>query len=393
MSVSADSGTGRQAHPGPTSATGKPPSWQKELLLAPGWASGAAFLIFGGGWLKGLANPEWAGLLFAWLFAAILTCVFGVVRHADCLAIKLGEPFGTLILTLSVIGMEVLMVSAVMLSGTPDPAMARDTMFAVVMIVLNGLLGASLLAGGIRHHEQQYNLQGAVSFLAMIVPLAVAGMVLPYYTAGAPRSLMAVRATALIVITLGLYAAFLAIQTRRHPDHFIEPADPKLSEEAAEAREHGHLAVRSLSFHLGFLIAWLLPVVVLSKKLAVVLEFGANRLGAPQALSGMIVAILILCPEGVSGIRAALGNRLQRSVNLLFGAALSTIALTVPAVVAISLGTGRPVELGLTPVNQILLSVTLVVCILTCATGRTNVLNGLIHLVLFLAYVILIFGG
>jgi len=331
--------------------------------------------------------------LFVWLFAAILTSVFGVVRHAECLAIKLGEPFGTLILTLSVIGMEVLLVSAVMLSGTPDPAMARDTMFAVVMIVLNGLLGVALLAGGLRHREQQYNLQGAVSFLAMIVPLAISGMVLPYHTKGAPASLLTVRAAALIVITLGLYAAFLAIQTRRHPDHFVEPEDARLSAEAAEAKEHSHFVVRSLPYHVSFLIVNLLPVVLLSKKMAVVLEFGANRLGAPQALSGLIVAILILCPEGVSGIRAALGNRLQRAVNLLFGAALSTIALTVPAVVGISLGTGRPIELGLTPVNQILLSVTLVVCILTCATGRTNVLNGLVHLVLFLAYVILIFGG
>src|SRR5262249_32705040 len=134
----------------------------------------------------------------------------------------------------------------------------------------------------------------------------------------------------------------------------------------------------------------LLPVVVLSKKLAIILEYGANRLGAPQALSGVVVAILILCPEGVAAIRAALGNRLQRSVNLLFGAALSTIALTVPAVVAISLATGRRIELGLSPVNQILLAVTLILSILTCTTGRTNVLNGLIHLVLFVAYFILI---
>jgi Ca2+:H+ antiporter len=141
------------------------------------------------------------------------------------------------------------------------------------------------------------------------------------------------------------------------------------------------------------LILYLLPVVVLSKKFAIILEYVGSRLGAPQALSGLLVAILILCPEGVSGVRAALGNRLQRSVNLLFGAALSTIALTVPAVVAISLITGRRIELGLTPVNQILLCATLIVSILTCTTGRTNVLNGLIHLVLFLAYFILIFGG
>jgi Ca2+:H+ antiporter len=317
-----------------------------------------------------------------------------VVRHADCLAIKLGEPYGTLILTLSVIGMEVMMVSALMLTGNPDPTMARDTMFAVLMIVLNALVGIALLVGGWRHHEQQYNLQGAVSFLSMLVPLAVAGLVLPYYTAtNSTPALFKFRAVALVVITVGLYGAFLAVQTRRHPDHFVEPEGVPLSEGAAEASEHGHLTVRALPFHAALLLAYLLPVILLSKKLAVVLEHGAIRAGAPQALSGVVVAILILCPEAMASVRAAWGTRLQRSVNLLFGAALSTIALTVPAVLLISLVTGKPVELGLSPVNQILLAVTLVLCILTCTTGRTNVLNGLVHLVLFAGYFILMFGG
>jgi Ca2+:H+ antiporter len=365
-----------------------------ERLLLPGVLSGALFLFFGGRWLADLSNPWWMLFLFVWLIGAILISAFGVVRHADCLAIKLGEPYGTLILTLAVIGMEVLMVSAVMLSGKDDPAMARDTMFAVLMIVLNCLLGAALLAGGLRHREQQYNLQGANSFLAMLVPLAAVGLILPYYTtATSTPTLLKVRAAALMLTTIGLYGTFLAIQTRRHPEHYHEASSPNLSDEAAEAKEHAHFVVRSMPFHLVMLMLYLLPVVVLSKKLAVVLEYGGSRIGAPQALSGLIVAILILCPEGVSGIRAALGNRLQRSVNLLFGAALSTIALTVPAVMAISLGTGRHIELGLTPVNQILLFVTLMVCILTCTTGRTNVLNGMIHLVLFATYLILIFAG
>jgi Ca2+:H+ antiporter len=367
---------------------------RSERLLLPGLVSGALFLLFGKAWLANLTNPFWVLFLFVWLVTAILSSAFGVVRHADCLAIKLGEPYGTLILTLSVIGMEVLMVSAVMLTGAPDPAMARDTMFAVIMIVLNGLLGVALLAGGLRHREQEYNLQGANSFLAMLVPLATAGLILPYYTAAtATPFLLKLRATALILTTIALYGAFLAIQTRRHPEHYNETSGAKLSDEAAEAKEHAHLVLHSLPFHVGFLILYLLPVVVLSKKFAIILEYVGSRLGAPQALSGLLVAILILCPEGVSGVRAALGNRLQRSVNLLFGAALSTIALTVPAVVAISLITGRRIELGLTPVNQILLCATLIVSILTCTTGRTNVLNGLIHLVLFLAYFVLIFGG
>src|SRR4029077_11549660 len=128
-----------------------------------------------------LSNGAWMLFLFLWLFAAILTSAFGVVRHADCLAIKLGEPLGTLVLTLSVVGMEVMMISALMLTGHPDPTMARDTMFAVVMIVLNALFGAALLAGGWRHHEQHYNLQGAMTFLSMLVPLAAFGLILPYH--------------------------------------------------------------------------------------------------------------------------------------------------------------------------------------------------------------------
>jgi len=368
--------------------------WRTEWPLLFCLATIGLFLGFGTGWLAGLSELWWTGFLFAWLFGAILTSAFGVVRHADCLAIKLGEPYGTLILTLSVIGMEVMMVSALMLTGNPDPAMARDTMFAVVMILLNGLVGVALLVGGWRHHEQQYNLQGAVSFLSMIVPLAAAGLIIPYYTAAnSTPALFKFRAIALIVITLGLYAAFLAVQTRRHPDHFAEPAGASQSDQVAEAREHGNLNLRALPFHVALLLAYLLPVVLLSKKLAVVLEYGANRVGAPQALSGMVVAILILCPEGMASVRAALGNRLQRSVNLLFGAALTTIALTVPAVLVISLATGKPVELGLSPVNQILLATTLVLCILTCTTGRTNVLNGLVHLVLFIGYFIFMFGG
>lgn len=363
-----------------------------EKLLFPGILTSVAFLLFGGGWLGNLSNPWLAGFFFVWLFAAILISGFCVVRHADCIAIKLGEPLGTLVLTLSVIGMEVLMVSAVMLSGTPDPTMARDTMFGVIMIALNGLVGVALLAGGWRHHEQQYNLQGTVSFLTMLVPLAIAGLVLPYYTAAnSSPALFKFRAVALIITMAGMYAAFLAVQTRRHPEHYLEPKKARLSDEAAEAMEHGHFVVRSLPFHVGLLMAYLLPVVILAKKLAIVLGFGAARLGVPQAFSGVIVAILILCPEGLAAVRAAWGNRIQRSVNILFGSALSTIALTVPAVLTISLMTGRHIELGLSPVNQIILCVTLAVSALNCVSGKTNVLNGLVHLVLFLSYLILMF--
>ena len=376
-----------------TSATSPlPGALRGEWLLSIGVASTALFLVFGKSWLADLSNGAWMLFLFLWLFGAILTSAFGVVRHADCLAIKLGEPSGTLILTLSVVGMEVMMVSALMLTGDPDPTMARDTMFAVVMIVINALFGSALLAGGWRHREQYYNLQGALTFLVMLVPLAVFGLVLPYHIPPTfSSSLTMVRAVTLIVISIGLYCVFLAVQTRRHPDYFREATGVILSDEAAEASEHAGLEVRSVPFHSVLLLVWLLPVIVLAKKLAVVLDYGTERLGIPSALGGVVVALLILTPEGMAGVRSAWGGRLQRSVNLLFGAALTTIALTVPAAICISLVTGKSVELGLSPASQVLLAVTLAVSTLTCVTGRTNVLNGLIHLVLFVAYFVLIF--
>jgi Ca2+:H+ antiporter len=363
-----------------------------ERWLSVGVVSTTLFLVFGKAWLADLSNTLWILFLFLWLFGAILASAFGVVRHADCLAIKLGEPYGTLILTLAVVGMEVMMVAALMLTGDPDPKMARDTMFAVIMIVLNALFGIALIVGGWRHREQNYNLQGATTFLTMLVPLAALGLILPYYTpATTSPSLAVLRAVSLIVVTIGLYCIFLGVQTRRHPEYFLETAGAALSDEAAEASEHAGFEIRSVAHHAVLLVAWLSPVIILAKKLAVVLETGAERLGAPPALSGIVVALLILTPEGMAGVRAAWGNRLQRSVNLLYGAALTTIALTVPAVLCIGLATGKSVQLGLSPASQILLAVTLAVSTLTCVTGRTNVLGGFIHLVLFVTYFVLIF--
>ena len=361
-----------------------------EWPLAIGVVSTVLFLIFGTSWLANLGNPVWAVILFAWLFVAILISAFGVVRHADCLAVKLGEPLGTLILTLAVIGMEVIMVSALMLTGNPHPAMARDTMFAVVTIVLNGLLGISLVVGGWKHREQHYNLQGAASFLTMLVPLAACGLILPYYTAASTTpALVQVRAVTLMLVTIGLYCVFLAVQTRLHPHYFHEKGAAAVTDETVE--EEKHFNVRSVPYHAILLIMWLLPVVILAKRISVVLDFEVRQLGAPAALSGVVVAILILAPEGMAGIRAAWENKIQRAVNLLFGAALSTIALTVPAVLLISLITGKEVQLGLEPVNQVLLVTTLAVTTLSCLTGHTNVLNGFVHLVLFVVFFILIF--
>ena len=336
--------------------------------------------------------------LFLWLFAVMLWCAFGVVRHADCLAEMLGEPYGTLILTLSVIAIEVSLISAIMVLGENQPTLARDTMFAVLMIILNAMVGLALLLGGLRYREQHYNLQGAKAFLAVLIPLAVLTLVLPVFTISTdlPEFTRA-QAVFFAAMTVVLYGVFLVIQTVRHKNQFVQPGvrseplphDPLAHDESAH--EHGHHEIRSVPYHAVLLILTMLPVVLLSKKLAAFVDHGIETMQAPAALGGLIVAILVLAPEGVGAMRAALANRLQRAVNILLGSALATISLTVPAVLVIGLVIDREVELGLDPVEMVLLLLTLAVSTLTFTGGRTNILQGAVHLTLFFAFLVLIF--
>ena len=364
--------------------------FRSELALWIGIVTTLIFLSIGKGWLMDLSNPLKFSFLFLWLFTAMLWLSFGVVRHADCLAILLGEPYGTLILTLAVIGIEVIMISAVMLTGIDNPTLARDTMFSVLMIVLNGMLGVTLIIGGFRHHEQEYNLAGASAYLGVLFPLAVLGLVVPRFTISAPGGqVSALMAVYLLVMSAGLYAVFLMIQTMRHSQFFKQPLHS--NDDGLEEDDHGDLAPRSIGYHAAFLIFTMLPIVLLSKNMAKLVDHGIVYLQAPQALGGFLVAILVLTPEAVAAARAALANKLQRTVNITLGSSLSTIGLTIPAVLAISLFTGRSIELGLEPVQIVLLTLTLLVSTVNFVTGRTNVLQGAVHIILFISYVILIF--
>ncbi len=362
-----------------------------EWALLVNIATAALFVVFGRSWLADLSNPVWFAFILCWLFAVILFSAFAVVRHAESLAVKFGEPLGTLILTLSVTGIEVMMIAAVMYSGQGDSSLARDAMFAVVMIVLNGMVGLALLLGGLRYHEQTYSLRGANAFLAVIVPLAVLGLVLPNFTVSSPGpTLSPLQAAFLIIMSLGLYCVFLAIQTSRHRDYFVAPT----SEEAPQHQDfekHSMHEIRSSAFHISLLLSYLLPMVILSKQLAVPINYGISVLHAPTAFGGLLVAVLILSPESLGATRAALANQLQRSVNILLGSVLATISLTIPCVLAIGFLTNQTVVLGLDAVDMILLLLTLVLCMLTFASARTNVLLGAVHLLLFIAYLMLIF--
>lgn len=332
--------------------------------------------------------PPPALLLFAvWLLFAVILSAFAVVRHADILAHKLGEPYGTLVLTLSVISIEVMMIAAAMsASGGQGPPVARDAMFAVVMIVLNGLVGISLLIGGLRYREQSYNLQGANAYLSMIISLSVLGLVLPNFTQSTPGpTFSTAQGVFLGVMSLGIYAVFLAVQTSLHRHYFQAP------EEVGDHPHDGESAAGPVFFHAILLVAYLLPLVVLAKKLATPIQQGIDLLHAPRALVGFIVAALVLSPESLSALRAALANQLQRAVNLLLGSVLATIGLTIPAVLVLGLIIGQPVVLGLDPAQTILLLLTLVVSLLTFAGGTTNMLLGAVHLLLFLAYLMMLF--
>jgi Ca2+:H+ antiporter len=360
---------------------------RREWPLAASVATTVVFLALGERWLADLGNPAWFGLMLGWLFSAILVSAFAVVRHAEALAEQVHEPLGTLVLTLSMSGMEMMMITAIMYTGSGESSLARDTMLAIVMIVLNGLVGASLLLGGLRYHEQTYNLYGTNAFLAVILPLAVLGLILPSFTVSSPGpTLSPLQAGFLILMSLGLYAVFLGIQTLRHRDYFVSPETPDPTE------AHGG-EIHSAWYHGVLLLAYVLPIVFLAKKIAAPIDYGISVLGAPTALGGLLVAVLILSPESMAAVRAAMANRLQRSINLALGTALSSISLTIPAVLVIGFITGRTIILGLEPTSSTLLALTLVVSIVTFAFERTNVLLGAVHVLLFLAYLMLIFAN
>jgi Ca2+:H+ antiporter len=352
-----------------------------------GLATAVIFLALGNQILEDVAHPLVLGAVFVVLLAAVLWSAVSVVRHADCLAIKCGEPYGTLILTLSAISIEVMMISAAMLHGANNPTLARDMMFAVVMIALNGLVGLSLLLGGLRHHEQNYNLQGVSAYLNAIMALAVLGLVLPNFTTSlsGPRFSTA-QEIFLIVTSLSLYVIFLFIQAGRHRQYFKDA-----TAEPVARGDHSGSQLRSTRFHATMLFLYLIVVVILAEKFAIPLDNCIERFGMPQAFGGAIVAGLVLAPEAMSAFKAATRNQLQRSVNILHGSVLASIGLTIPAVLIIGMTTHRSVILGIEGGNLPLLVLTLGASIVTFGSGKTNVLQGCIHLVLFAVFLLLIF--
>jgi Ca2+:H+ antiporter len=360
----------------------------QEWFLAVSIGTSILFAAFGASLLQDLDRPFWLATVFIFLFAVVMGSVLCVVRHADQLAERLGEPYGTLVLTISITSVEVMSISAIMLHGAQNPTLVRDTLVAVVMIILGGMVGISLLLGALRHHEQSHNLQGANAYLGVIVPLAVISLILPNYTMTTPGPLLSdLQKIALAAMSVGLYGIFLALQTGRHRGYFSigEEKEPKLSH-PPEMRSPALLSAL-------LLIAYLIPIVFLAHELAVPIDFAIETLSAPAALGGFILAVLVATPEAIGAARAALANRLQRSVNICLGSVLSTIGLTVPTMLVISWLTGHNIVLGIENSNLVLLPLTLAVSVITFSSGRTHLLQGAVHVLLFLAFLLLIVQG
>jgi Ca2+:H+ antiporter len=275
-----------------------------------------------------------------------------------------------------------------MLHGANNPTLGRDAIFAVIMIALNGLVGLSLMLGGLRYREQHYNIQGVNAYLNVIMALAVLGLVLPNFTISTSGPTFSTEQEIFFAaVSLLLYAVFLLIQTLRHRGYFLD-----VKETATKHSPHHLARIRSTGFHALMMLLYLAAVIFLAEKFAVPLDNSIEQFHMPQAFGGAVIAALVLSPEGLGGITASLHNQLQRSINILFGSVLATIGLTIPAVLMIGLLTKRSVSLGVQGGNLPLLLLTLAVSVVTFTSRKTNVLQGCIHLLLFAVFVLLIFA-
>ncbi len=345
-----------------------------------------AVLLFAGATALGFTfMPSAAGLLFAAVLLVILFgTVFAAVHHAEVIAERIGEPFGTLLLTLAVTVIEVALIATIMLGEKPVPTLARDTVFAVVMIVCNGLVGLCILAGGLRYREQDVQVSGSGLYLSVLIVMATITLIMPNYTLTTPGPVYSAGQLGFVsVVTVLLYGVFLYTQTVRHRSYFVG--------EAAGAADGTHAPNRMLGLSIALLLVSLLAVVLLAKKFSLVVDFATLRIGAPPAFAGVLVALLILLPESVAAVAAARKNDLQKSINLALGSSLATIGLTIPAVAVAAHALDKQLVLGLREQDMVLLVMTFLLSMLTFATGRTNILFGLIHMVVFAVFVFLVF--
>lgn len=338
------------------------------------------------GWLalagKALGAQELLGgaylaVLAIGLFWGVLAAVF----HAEVVAHKIGEPYGTLVLAVAVTAIEVALIVSLMIAGGAETTgLARDTVFAAVMLILNGMVGICLLAGGSRHGEQTFTLSGVSAALTTLAAIAVLTMVLPNYTTTTPGPFYSGSQLIFIaVVSLVLYGTFVFVQTVRHRDYFL-PA-------SGGEDDHAPVPPARLAWWSGaLLLVCLGGVVLLAKSLSPALEAAVLKMGAPKALVGIIIAAVVLLPEGIAAYQAARANRLQTSLNLALGSALASIGLTIPAVALVSLVNGWTLTLGIDVKSTVLLLLSIIVTSLSLGSGRTTIMQGTVLLMIFAVY-------
>ncbi len=363
------------------------------LLL--GWGAVAVLLLAGDLLTPPVAGPLLVGALGA-VVAVILVCAFGVVHEAEHLARRLGDPYGSLVLTLSIVVIEVVLISAVMLGPGDHTTIGRDSVMAVSMIILNAVVGLCLLVGGIRHGDLAHNRTGTSSYLAMLVVLVSLAFALPAVI-GRDGSYTPAQAVPVVVLTVALYAFFLVRQMGPQAATFREvgggtPAATQGTAPRTDIRTVVATHRREILLRLALLVATVLPIILLSHEMATLLDDGLGRLGAPVALAGVLIAMIVFLPESITSVRAALQGEIQRVSNLCHGALVSTVGLTIPSVLVIGALTGQTVVLGESPANLLLLGASLLLTATTFAAPQVTAVHGATHLALFAVYGIVVFS-
>jgi Ca2+:H+ antiporter len=316
--------------------------------------------------------------------AGLIACVLAAVHHAEIVAHRVGEPLGTLLLALAVTVIEVGLIVSVMVSGgEAATTLARDTVFASVMIILNGMVGLSLLVGAVRHGEQSFSLYGVNATLATLAAITVIVFVLPNATTSTLGPTYSMSQLGFVaVVSLVLYGAFVLVQTVRHRNYFL-PDQETVKDSAGPGAKPSSMAAAASA---ALLVCCLTVVILLAKKLAPVVEAVVDSIQAPKAAVGVVIAVIVLLPESLAALNAARANRLQTSLNLALGSAMASIGLTIPAVALVSITSGLPLALGLDLKGSLLLGLSLLVATLSLGTGKTIGLQGIVHLVIFAVY-------
>ena len=373
------------------------------ILLIVIWLIVVGFSIFGHSILGDSMSPSVAGVVFLVLLITIIAAAFGVVKEADELAHKLGEPYGTLILTLSIVSIEVVLIAAVMLGPGEVATIGKDSIFSVMMIIMNLVIGLCILLGGKKFGEQEYNSQGTMSYIAMIIMLGGLSMMLPNFIQGAGGGVFTnVQAVVLSVFIVILYGFFLAFQVKGYSHLYVQPKagfmevpyEERISVSKSDDKNNALTKEdkKEISIRAVILILMILPIVLLSHNMATVVNYGIKAANLPPQLGGVLIAFIVFTPESMTAVKAALNNEFQRTINLCHGAFVSTVGLTVPAVLTIGLITGKTVLFGLTSTETILFIITLLLSLMTFAGKRTTPFVGIMHLVLFATFILLIFN-